>query len=369
MNSEQANSKKEWEAYRKQELNGVLPLLKKHGYILDADQIHIKGERYLMSGNKLVLIGHHKKNKRRVVIKLSSNLSGTKEILRERACRTIIQTIDFTYRAFFLPEEILFIEKNGYTISITAYIKQAQHFIDRPLEEQFFLSLRAFEMQEGAHVTTYAQEKSITDSLEMRDVKHYLSSFEEFKNNVLATDPSNTHLIAVFEKATKFLKEGTTIIERYSGFLTHSDFVPHNLRIVDNTIYLLDHTSLYFGNKYESWARFINFMVHHNPLLEHMLMTYVRQNRNADEYLTLRIMRVYKLGFLLQYYTGTLEKTSGDMQKLMRLRLAFWTRVLEAVLDDKHLPNEIVCSFLEEENVLRSEEEWQRRKEIISACK
>ncbi len=369
MNSEQTDIKKEWETYKEQELRGVRPILEKHGYILDKEQLHTGGERYLMSGKKLVFIGHYKKGGRRVVIKVSSSPTGIKEILRERACRTIIKTIDFAYRSFFFPEEILFIEKNGYTISITAYIEQAQHFIDRPLEEQFFLALRAFEMQESAHVTTYAQEKSIRDSLGMKDAEHYLSSFDEFKNNARVKDQTNAHLIAVFEEAFKFLKEGTPLIERYSGFLTHSDFVPHNLRIVSNTIYLLDHTSLHFGNKYESWARFINFMVHHNPELEHLLMTYVRQNRSADEYLTLRLMRVYKLGFLLQYYTGTLKKTSGDMQKLMRLRLAFWTRVLESVLDDKHLPNEIICSFLEEENVLRSEEEWKRRKEIISLCK
>ncbi len=365
----QTNNKKEWENYKEHELRGVRPILEKHGYVLDIEQLHTGGERYLMSGKKLVLTGYYKKGGNRVVIKVSSSPAGIKEILRERACRTIIQTIDFAYRAFFLPEEILFIEKNGYTISITAYIEQAQHFIDRPLEEQFFLALRAFEMQEGAHITTYAQEKSIRDSLGVRDAEQYISSFEEFKKNVQVTDPTNIHLISVFEEATKFLKQGTLFIEQYSGFLTHSDFVPHNLRISNNTLYLLDHTSLYFGNKYEGWARFINFMVHHNPELEHLLMTYVRQNRSADEYLTLRLMRVYKLGFLLQYYTGTLEKTSGDMQKLMRLRLAFWTRVLEAVLDDKHLPNESVCSFLEEQSTLRSEEEKKRQKEIISACK
>ncbi len=367
MNSEQTNIKKEWETYKDQELRGVRPILEKHGYVLDLEQLHTGGERYLMSGKKLVLTGRHKKDGRRVVIKVSSSPTGIKEILRERACRTIIQTIDFAYRAFFLPEELMFIEKNGYTISITAYIEQAQHFIDRPLEEQFFLALRALEMQEGAHATTYAQEKNIDGSLGIRGAQYYFSSFEEFKNNAQTKDPENTLLTTVFKKATQFLKEGAPLIERYSGFLTHSDFVPHNLRITDHTIYLLDHTSLYFGNKYESCARFINFMVHHNPLLEHALMEYVRQNRSADEYLTLRLMRVYKLGFLLQYYTGTLEKTYGDMQKLMLLRLTFWTRVLEAVLNDKHLPSETVCSFLKEENVLRSEEEKKRRKEIISS--
>ncbi len=369
MNSEQTNIKTQWEAYKEKELRGVRPILEKHGYVLDLEQLHTGGERYLMSGRKLVLTGRYKKGGRRVVIKVSSSPTGVREILRERACRTIIQTIDFAYRAFFFPEELLFTEKKGYTILVTAYIEQMQHFIDRPLEEQFFLALRAFEMQEGAHITTYAQEKSIRNSLGIKGAEQYISSFEEFKNNVQATAPTNTNLIAVFEESIKFLKEGRSLIEQYSGFLTHSDFVPHNLRIVDNIIYLLDHTSLYFGNKYESWARFINFMVHQNPELEHLLMTYVRQNRNKDEYLTLRLMRVYKLGFLLQYYTGTLEKTSGDMQKLMHLRLTFWTRVLEAILDDKHLPNEIICLFLEEENVLRSEEEWKRRKEIISVCK
>ena len=39
-------------------------------------------------------------------------------------------------------------------------------------------------------------------------------------------------------------------------------------------------------------------MVHHNPDLEKILSEYVRANRGEEEYLSLRLMRVYKLGFL-----------------------------------------------------------------------
>ena len=83
------------------------------------------------------------------------------------------------------------------------------------------------------------------------------------------------------------MEEHRTVIERYSGFLTHNDFVPHNLRVSGKEVYLLDYSSMLFGNKYESWARFLNFMIHHNRPLELALANYVRTNRGEEEYLEL----------------------------------------------------------------------------------
>lgn len=362
------NSKAEWEQYREQELKRIAPALKKGGITLDETQVHVGGERYLMSGKKLVLTGKHE-DKGRVIVKVSSSEKGKKEIESERRCRDILKSINFAYQDFFLPEELLYDKKNGCLLSITSYIEQDEHFIDRPLKEQFFLALRALEAQEGVHATAYSHTKAIENTFGIMNAASYLKKFSEYKNDSLHKDPKNKDLTSTFHKAEQFLKQGKTVIERYSGFLTHSDFVPHNIRISDRDIYLLDHTSIYFGNKYESWARFINFMVHHNPELEEALSSYVQANRGEEEYLSLRLMRVYKLGFLLNYYAGTLEKTTGDMHKLMRVRLTFWTEVLKAVLNDKQVDKETLTEFLEQQDILRSDEERARRKEIISVRK
>ena len=357
-----------WENYRAQEIARITPSLKKMGIILHKEQVHAGGERYLMSGKKLVLDATHK-DEGRVIVKVSSSKKGKQEIHNDRACRQILNSINFAYQDFFLPQEIFFGEEQNCLLSVTAYIEQDQHLIDRPLEEQFFISLRALEAQESVHATTYSHTQAIRNVFGLKNAQNYLDEFAEFKNLAEIQDPGNKELAVAFARAHTFLRAGKETIERYSGFLTHHDFVPHNIRIKERDIYLLDHTSIYFGNKYEGWARFVNFMVHHSPELEKALCDYVRANRNEDEYLSLRLMRIYKLGLLIQYYTGTLAKTTGDMHKLMRLRLAFWIEVLESVLDDKQMELARVTRFLDEENVLRSDEEKARRKEIISLRK
>ena len=357
-----------WETYRKQEIARITPALKKIGVTLHEKQVHAGGERYLMSGKKLVLDATHQ-DTGRVIVKVSSSKKGKQEIQNDRACRQILNSINFAYQDFFLPQEIFFGEQNGCLLSVTAYIEQDQHLIDRPLEEQFFISLRALEAQESVHATTYSHTKAIYKTFGLKGAEDYLREFTEFETLAIAQDPNNERLRQAYARTRTFLNEGKDTIARYAGFLTHHDFVPHNIRIKERDIYLLDHTSIYFGNKYEGWARFVNFMVHHSPELEKALCEYVRANRGEDEYLSLRLMRAYKLGLLIQYYTGTLSKTTGDMHTLMRLRLAFWIEVLEAVLDDRQMDLVRVTRFLDEENALRSDEEKARRKEIISLRK
>lgn len=321
-----------------------------------------------MGNEKLVLNGENA-NKERVIIKISSKDKGKEELRREQKCRNLLKSIKFAYKDFSLPKELFFDTKNGCLISITTYVHQEQHLIDRPLPEQFFIALKSLETQEGVHATAYSHAKVVKTAFGIITPKDYLRKFNEYEKDALRHDPGNKDLEKIFDNARKFLLNNKTTLECYSGFLTHSDFVPHNIRIKNQDIYLLDHTSIWFGNKYEGWARFINFMVHHNPELENALSEYVRLNRGEEEYLSLRIMRVYKLGFLLNYYAKTLSKTAGDMHKLMRIRLAFWIEVLKAVLEDKQVSKEILEKFLAEENLLRSDEERARRREIISTRK
>ena len=157
------------------------------------------------------------------------------------------------------------------------------------------------------------------------------------------------------------LREHEKTIEQYSGFLTHTDFVPHNIRIHDDTIYLLDHSSLTFGNKYEGWARFVNFMTLYNPMLENALVTYVKENRTPEESVSLRMMRIYRLGEIIWYYVQTLEKSTGDLHTLNTARITFWSTVLTHILKDERIPESIITEYKKTRDSLRSDDEKKRQ--------
>lgn len=358
-------SRADWERYRAGELARMTPRLTQLGFELDENQVHTGGERYLMTGHKLVLSGVRTSDNKRVIIKVSSHPSGMHEIESEHRARAVLKNINFAYRNFFIPEELLFEKTPTFCISVSAYIEQERPFIMHSVEEQFFLALRAFETQEGVHATTSSHAAAIKEAFGTMGAREYLSAFTLYMETALAEDPGNAELEQVLRRAWEFLNAHRTTIERYSGFLTHNDFVPHNLRVNGKDVYLLDYTSILFGNKYESWARFLNFMVHHNRPLELMLSDYVRLNRGEEEHLSLRLMRVYIIGILLHFYTTALRKTEGDLNALVRLRIGFWTKVLAAVMDDKPVAEELLAPFLAEQERLRSAEEKARQKEIL----
>lgn len=369
-----ANEEREaWERYVASELRDAEPILTSLGYALDEEQVHIKGERYLMArprdvgggGKKLVLSGRRISDNTRVVIKVSSDQAGQREIERERDARELLHTLNFARRTLFTPQEYLFVHRGKHLISITEYVSQDQPLLLRSLEEQFFLMLQALGIQEGVHATTSAHADVIRRAFGIAAADRYLSEFEQFHTKALQSATDNAELAEVFNRASVFLQEHATDIERYCGFLTHADFVPNNLRVSDHTIYLLDSASLHFGNKYESWARLLNFMIHHNHELEQVLSRYVRENRGEEEYLVLRLMRVYKIGFLLMYYAQALERTEGPLHSLTEARLSFWIDAMRAMLDDLPISAERIASYLEKQQALRSDEERARQREMI----
>jgi len=99
----------------------------------------------------------------------------------------------------------------------------------------------------------------------------------------------------------------------------------------------------------------------------HYLSKYLKENRGEDEYLSLRLMRIYKIGYLLNYYTKSAAKTNGDLHDLMVLRLSLWKKALEAVLNDKALEENILNDYLIARSRLRSPEEKERQKEFAIA--
>ncbi len=353
--------KQQWELYKKQELENAKPVLDELGFILDEKQPHIEGERYLMSGYKLVLLGKQKKDQKKVIIKVSSRKPGKKEIEYEHQARQKLNKINFAYHSFFLPAEILFTRHKNFLISITIFINQPKPFLAYSFSRQFFLALQAFEAQEGVHAIAYSHLKDIKKIFKIITPADYLNSFADFKKNILFNQPELANLL---NSAQDFLKNNQQTIELYSNFLTHSDFVPHNIRIVDHQLYLLDHTSLYFGNKYESWARFINYMTLHNQNLAQALADYVLKNRGQKEYLSLRLMRVYKLGFLLQFYVQSFLKAEGNLRLLSQKRIEFWSQVLKNVLADTQTPTEIIKAYQRQRDSLRSQAEKTRQKNL-----
>ncbi len=162
----------------------LIPIFSKLGFALEEDQQHMKGERPFMqavttkSGQKFILLARRQSDNKRVVIKATRDKKGAEEIKHEQICRKAIQNILFAYKIFFTPKEMLFVKKGGYTISIQEYMEQKSTFLERPLEEQFSLALKAFKAQESSHATTYRHKKSITKTFGKVDADWYLESYK-----------------------------------------------------------------------------------------------------------------------------------------------------------------------------------------------
>jgi hypothetical protein len=356
-----------WNAYCEQEIRYLTPFLTECGYTLDKEQPHIKGERFLMhavtttSGTKLILLGTHA-NGNRVVIKASRDNDGIREINHERLSRQVLNRINFARDTFHTPTELMHAKHGGFVINIQSYIEQEKSFLERPLKEQFTFALSAFEGQEGAHAATYAHERLIKRFFGIRDAHTYVHSFLTFKQKIEMVFPQSNSLHSLYAHAYETLTAKEVVINQYSNFLTHTDFVPHNFRINGNTIYLLDHSSLVFGNKYEGWARFINFMSLYNPTLEEALVSFVRDNRTHEESIALFLMRTYRLTEIIAYYANTLEKTSGNLCVLNEERILFWSDVLQAHLKHQRVSKERIHAYQMRRDVLRSDDEKKRQR-------
>lgn len=362
MSTEQNNQS--WRQNYKQELQKIVPILDSLNIVLDESQVHISGERYYLNNKKLVLIGEDIKNKKRIVIKTGLDSDSINEILTERKCREILKKINFASHVFLSPEELFFINRSDFVIFITTYIEQERTFLERPTQEQFFLALKTFEAQEGLHATTYEHASVISKTFGIWNAKDYLKNFDVYRNEIALKLSENNKLKTLLAEAFDFLNKNSEIINLYSGFLVHWDFVPHNVRIVNRDVYFLDHSSMRFGNKYESWARFINFMTLYNPELESILIEYIKNNRSQEETSSLQLMRIFRLTELIKYYVDTLKNLSGNLLTLNKKRIDFWSNALEAVLHNQSMRKEIIDEYKTTRDSLRSEDEKQRQKNL-----
>ena len=351
----------------------ISALLKPLGFSLDEQQPYVSGERYLaigMAGGKLVLAGTRDGDGMKAIIKASCQKDGIKEIESEKSARDLMRSLSFADKKILIPEEFYYGTKDGYVFLIMRFIPQEKVFVAHSIEEQFFIALSAFEAQESFHATTYEHIRDIKKVFPVLSSAEYLSDFERLKDSILRQYKDES-LLSVLEKTEMFLKEHTIEIDRYANYLTHTDFVPHNFRLTEHTLFMLDcvpnYATIHFGNKYEGWARFLNYMMIHSPELELLLSKYVRDSRGEDEYLSLRLMRAYKITFLLDFYTKSLAKTSGNLHALTLARLSYWREALIAVIEDRSVSSEITQEYIETRNSLRSEEEKERQREFAVA--
>mgnify|MGYP001578012148 CR=1 FL=1 len=361
------HSEADWKQYVAGQLSNISALLKPLGYELDEHQPHVSGERYLMTRNKLVLAAIRTSDKKAVIVKASNHPDGQKEIIAEKTARDTLMSIDFASEYILFPAEMYSGTKSGYMFWIAEYVPQDKVFVDHSTEEQFFLILRAFEAQESFHATTFEHLKTIQKNFTVFSSEKYIESFKAFPEKMR---PALTEIKAdpqPLADALKLLESNSATLAKYANYLTHTDFVPHNFRVQDHALYMLDCSAVHFGNKYEGWARFLNYMLIHNPALEKVLSSYIRVNRGENEHLDLRLMRIYKIGYLLSYYATSLEKTSGDLRELTKLRLSFWLEMLKAIVKDTPPDPKISEDYRAGRDGLRSQEEKERQQEFAKA--
>lgn len=355
-----------WKEYLERELPVISQLLSTHHITLSSEQPHIKGERFLIqalttiSGQKLILLGTDTKTNKKVVIKTTNDYQGKEELKHERKCRTLLHSMDFSYDTFTSPKELLFIETAGYVLYVGEFIEQSSSFLERPLAEQFAFALRALKAQEQTRATTATHIKTVKRVFGTRNSPDYLLMIRGFLRKISESGQFD-EIIPTIKNVQVELEINEERIEQYCGFLTHTDFVPHNFRIKDDILYLLDFSSLRFGNKHESWARFLNFMTLYNPELEQLLGNYVKENRSQEEQESLHLMRLFRLTEIIAYYVGTLERSQGTLHELNNARVYYWAKVLKAELSNESVAGEITAAYKITRDRLRSADEKLRQ--------
>jgi hypothetical protein len=357
------DKQKAWQEYAKQEMAILKPILEEKGLVLLDDQPHISGERFLMSGKKVVLEAKEEGSLNKLIIKSTSDTKYRAELIAEASSQSRLQEIPFAYHPLLAPEQ-RWLEKDGDRVTVaTEYIEQPIPFLTLPLEKQFDLILDAFKMLAGVHVTT-ASHSSFVKKFKSWNAKNYLEAAEGFLEEIKDREPGATTLLSTVETGFNILNNKEIDIERFCGFLTHDDFALHNFRFYQDAIYLIDQSSLLFGNKHESWARLMNFMILNNRDLEQAILKYTKNNLSDEEQSSLYLMRIYKLIELINYHHRATIESVDNIKKLSERRITFWSLVLEKTIHNQDVDQADVEAYKKDRDDLRSPEEKARQKSL-----
>jgi len=352
----------EWEKYVERETHFFVNFLVEAGFVLDTDQVHTKGERYAFRAQKLILTGKEKNTGKKVIIKVTREKEGKEEILHERECRQALKKIDFAYHEFLDPTELFFESNKIYTILVTEFIQEEKQFLQRTLQEQFDIALKSFTVQEGIHAVTASHQKFIDKHFENFTFIEYKKYLENYKNIILNIFHEDQNLKNILEQAEIEFNKNDYRVNQYCGFLTHTDFVPHNFRVRDGKIYLLDHSAIRIGSKHEGWGRFLNFMTLYNRDLENLFIKYFADNRSLEEIESLRLMRIFRLFDLIHHHAKIYRQAEGELKSLSYKRVFFWLELLKSILENKQLEQNIIEEYKNSRDTLRTVEEKERQK-------
>lgn len=348
------------------EINSISVLLKKIGFVLEDEQPHVNGERFLASPDKLVLVGRRIKDNLRVIIKTSSQVRAKEEIKQEKKVRDIISSFEPFKEAILIPNEIYSGKIGKYQIFVTEFVDQEKVFIEHSLKKQFETIVTAYKLREPLNGHTFKVVRKMYKKFPEMKAGDYVSNFKKYESSILERYRT-PGIEDAMNEGFGFVKKNRDLIDSGCQHLVHSDFAPHNFRLCGDSLYTLDCSAFIFGNKHEELARLLNYMTIHNPKLEVKVKEYLLKKYGEKEYLSLRVMRAYKIQFLLNFYTQALSKTSNDLLALTTHRVEFWEEVLRCVMQDRELDSKILKVYLENRDNLRSEEEKKRQKEFAKA--
>lgn len=359
------DAKKIWNDKINKELPIIKALLLDLGYELDEIQPNLMGEKFLMKIDKFVLSAVRIADGKKVIVKVSKDKNGIQEITADRDAMRNLKKMSFALDTIKIAEEYYFDKVSGYTVFIVEFLDQKESMMKLPLEEQFYVTLRAFDILENIYLATKEHKKEVAGKFTVLTAKDYLKKFLQYRDNInkILNDPEVDEKIST---AKNMFKENMKAVERYENFFVHEDFVQQNFRFVDNILYFIDHEALQFGNLYETQARYLNFMLIYSPSLERKYMEYFKKKHEAEEdkIISLKMMRMLKCTQLLDFYAKSLEKTDGKDYELSKARFSFWLDVLENLMNDTELHHSILTEMITTRDRLRSPEEIERQKMI-----
>lgn len=357
--------KNNWQEFVQQEIDYFTPILNDLGFTIDDDQPHTKGERGSFRAKKIILLGSHKSNNKQVVIKCARYEEGINELLEEKQARENIKKIDFAYHEFLEPDETYFNSNKNYTIQITEFIREEVRFTERDPKQQFDIIYRSFVVQEGIHAVTRKHNKQILEYFKVYN-------FEDYRKQVFICKEKVTDFLGsgldLLENTEREILQNKYRINQYCGFLTHTEFVPHNFRVRDNQVYLLDHSAIIIGNKHDGWARFLNWAVLHAPIIEKWFEEYFKINRSLEEQESLRLMRLVRLFELAAHhskiYFASAKDKNLELKELSQKRVYFWLEVMKAVFENREVDRQIVEDYKNDRDSLRTQSEKERQQVI-----
>lgn len=341
-------------------------LLASTGFKLDKYQPHITGEREIKSLTKLVLLGRDPRGQR-VVIKASNVAGEKKRIKLEREIRQELEKLSRILHNPSIPGELYFGEKEGFLFFVTTFINQPKIFVAHSLKEQFEMAKRAIESYEPIQVKDLQKiigKKSV--ACPVFDAANYRSSLNK-QINFIVKSYQDKELVRTLLAVRKLFNQNAALISKYCNHLTHTDFCPHNFRVLNKKIHLLDYNAINFANRFEGWARLANYMVIHNPALEGKVISHLKKSRTQEERECFKLLRLYKTVFLITYYVKISNQVTGQLLKLTKLRVNFWHNLLKKLLENKTLTKAELNEYLNQRDKLRSGEEKKRQCEFAVA--